>query len=373
MNIRTGFARKLFAALLGLASLATTATAQAALVGYWNFSEGAGTVAADSSGNGFNGTLKSNATATAPTWALGAGASGDANDHAIMFNGGPIYTGSQVDLGNPTLLQLTGSRTQSFWLNGPLPASGRLTVLGKSYDQEGLIHVYSNGSLILYHGDDSNPNNSNNGNNFSTVSSAANSVTANTWTHVLYTRDTVAQTQEFYINGVGQGVQAWTARNPNTVSNAPWRIGTGYGGSYIGMMDDVAFWDEQLTDGEAASVYRIDAQVDSAVRALGYTVKQLDEMWTIYDGGTGSSGSVMGDTWDYITGVDISGRQLGESWLTGSPEQGYHAFLLLDLNGGSGVTSLAIAAVPEPSSLCLMSLLGVWGLVKLKKRCLVRS
>ena len=359
MSFRSNYMQFAFVVSLASAFLSNVSSVQAALVGYWNFDEGVGTTAADTSGNGFNGTLQSNA--TLPSWDLGGGASGDATDHALQFQGGTAHVGSQVNLGNPALLQLTGSRTTAFWLNGPLPAS-RLSVLGKNYSHEGTMHIYAAGNMLLYHGDEPNPAIEGSGAH-STVSSGTSGdvVTANTWAHVIYTRDTVAQTQEYYINGVSQGVQSWTARNPNTASDAPWRIGTGYAGTYDGKMDDVAFWNEQLTAGEAASLYQIEAQVDSALRAMGNNVVELDQLWAIYDGGPSNSGIINGREWSYISDINTSGRALGESWTEGDELHGYDTYLLLDLGTGSGVLS-SLPGVPEPSSFWLCSMLGLLGL-----------
>jgi hypothetical protein len=60
------------------------------LVGYWNFDEGSGTIAADSSGNGNNGTL-----VNGPTWTTGKIGSG-----ALSFDGADDYinTGSNSSL-----------------------------------------------------------------------------------------------------------------------------------------------------------------------------------------------------------------------------------------------------------------------------------
>ena len=71
------------------------------LAGY-GFGEGAGTTTADTSGNGFTGTLVGS-----PGWVTGRTGTG------LSFNGSTTY----VDLGNPSGLQFTGSMTVSAWVH----------------------------------------------------------------------------------------------------------------------------------------------------------------------------------------------------------------------------------------------------------------
>lgn len=56
-------------------SVATLAQPMQGMIGYWNFDEGSGTVAHDTSGNGYNGTV------TGATWTTGK------INSALSFNG----------------------------------------------------------------------------------------------------------------------------------------------------------------------------------------------------------------------------------------------------------------------------------------------
>ena len=73
-----------------------------ASVAAYAFNEGSGTSAADASGSGLTGTLTNGA-----AWATGR------NAGAVQLDGVNDF----VELGNPTLLQLTGSMTVSAWVN----------------------------------------------------------------------------------------------------------------------------------------------------------------------------------------------------------------------------------------------------------------
>jgi hypothetical protein len=74
------------------------------LVGWWRFDEGSGTIAGDSSGNGYNGTIYNCA------WV--AGKYGD----ALKFNGDGNGNYGSVDIGN-VLNMGTSSFSISFWVN----------------------------------------------------------------------------------------------------------------------------------------------------------------------------------------------------------------------------------------------------------------
>ena len=92
----------LLLALVTLVPSATPAQSAAGLVAGYAFNEGSGTTAADASGSGLTGTLTNGA-----TWGAGR------NAGAVLLDGVNDF----VELGNPALLQLTGSMTVSAWVN----------------------------------------------------------------------------------------------------------------------------------------------------------------------------------------------------------------------------------------------------------------
>ena len=101
--------KKMFAAVLALAVL-TAITAQAALIGYWNFNEGSGTTAADFSSNANHGTLMG--TTAPPAWV--AGHTGNPGDYALHINAGSGYP--RVEVPHHSSLELTGPFTLAVWL-----------------------------------------------------------------------------------------------------------------------------------------------------------------------------------------------------------------------------------------------------------------
>jgi len=63
--------KKLFCLVFSILLLGLTGSVYADLVGHWMLDEGSGTTAADSSGNGNDGTLLNNPDLEDPTWIVG--------------------------------------------------------------------------------------------------------------------------------------------------------------------------------------------------------------------------------------------------------------------------------------------------------------
>ena len=89
-------------------TVTTTDAGAGSLVGHWNFDEGSGQTAADSSGNGNNGTLGTagGADTNDPAWECVAGS------YALNFDG----SNDIVDVGSPAVLDDLGPMTLSVWI-----------------------------------------------------------------------------------------------------------------------------------------------------------------------------------------------------------------------------------------------------------------
>jgi chitodextrinase len=206
--------------------------AAANLIAGYGFSEGTGTVTADSSGNGLNGTLVS-----APAWVAGNTGTG------LSFNGSNTY----VDLGNPISLQLTGSMTLSAWVyeNGNVGDDGQ--IIAKSDGGPGWqLKSTPDTGVRTYAIAVTNP---------SGVLTQRYSQTVralNTWYHVAGVYDAVAQRLDIYVNGVlDNGVLSGTI--PSSQGNSPVNanIGRRTGGFNIkGTVDDVRVYGRALTAAE---------------------------------------------------------------------------------------------------------------------------
>ena len=111
MSLR-GFLGPLVIVTLGLSACPVPASAQTGLVAAYGFNEGAGTIAADASGNNLTGTV-----------------SGAAWSSAGKFGGALTFDGatSWVTVNNSTLLQLTTGMTVEAWVQTSTPTDWSLT------------------------------------------------------------------------------------------------------------------------------------------------------------------------------------------------------------------------------------------------------
>ncbi len=213
-------------ALSGSAS-ATTNSATPNLVAYYNFNEGAGTIANDSSGNGNNGVI------TSATWT----SSGEQGS-ALVFNG----SNSWVEVPDSITLDLTTGMTLEAWVN-LTPSSSVddwVGVIVKEQDQEvcyGLFStsdgdwpagdVFIGGEQLLY---------------------GPSQLPMSTWTHLATTYD--GTVQNLYVNGV------LVASNPQTgpIVTAPQPLHIGgdsvWGDYFTGMIDEVRIYNRALSQSE---------------------------------------------------------------------------------------------------------------------------
>ena len=225
--------------LSGYSSVASATTLSAGevqgRVGAYAFDEGAGTTAADSSGNNNTGTLNG------ATWTT-AGKIGN----ALFFNGTSAY----VDLGNAVTLQLTGSMTLSAWINSAaFPGNDAVIVSKKASGELG----YQLDTTV-----DTGPR---------TIrikfTDATGSVTSrygatvlqlNQWYHVAGVYDAQAQTLNAYLNGVlDNGTLLGTVTS--TQLNSPLNVNIGRrpgasGYEFNGTIDEVRIYNRALSQAE---------------------------------------------------------------------------------------------------------------------------
>ena len=112
-----------------------------------------------------------------------------------------------------------------------------------------------------------------------------------------------------------------------------------------GLVDEVAFWDETLTDGKVAAIFNL---ADEA--ALNYDASQADLLFQVFDGSLADV-DIGGLTWVQDTGL---GGMAGDVVDLGVGD------FFLNLDGTAGVSTLS-AAIPEPSTFVLAAL-GLLGL-----------
>jgi hypothetical protein len=160
------------------------------LIGWWKLGDGAGTVAADSSGHGDDGVLSAGV-----TWVAGRDGSG-----AISIAGGVDH---DVDLGNVPQIEPTGSMTLAAWVNaGTLTTTFNDDVIISRDDFAGgyVGWVLKIGTLDC-------------GTLAAAIQIASDATTSpercsttmpttNTWYHVAGVYDATAATLDLYVDGV---------------------------------------------------------------------------------------------------------------------------------------------------------------------------
>ena len=200
----------------------------------YGFDEGSGTTVTDASGNGITGNI------IGATWTTEG-----RNGNALSFNGSSSY----VDLGNPALLQITGSMTWSAWVKAAANPADDGQIVAKADDASG---------WQLKTSPDTGPH------TFGVrVAGATNTFaqrysttvrSLNVWYHVAGVYNASAQTLDIYVNGVlnnGTLRGIIPASQINSAVNV--NIGRRSGGSgyyFNGVIDDVRIYNRALSQAE---------------------------------------------------------------------------------------------------------------------------
>ena len=197
------------------------------LVALWKFDETSGTAVADSSGNGFNGTMQGGMTADAASSPGIVGTS-------FHFNGGTIQVPSFV-------IPATDKGTIAFWIN-PDDISTRHRILGAKDDWETQIITSTRLANEFYTG----------GGGMET----SNVSPVGTWTHVAMTYDKTSGRSETYIDGVlDQQSGSQISSDPSGTVTLTLGSRTGKTEVFDGYLDDVRIYDRVLDATEIADLY----------------------------------------------------------------------------------------------------------------------
>jgi hypothetical protein len=158
---------------------------------FFKFNESSGTVAADSSGNGFNGTV------TSAVW-TNPGRFGN----ALSFDGASDY----VSVANKPALQITGSQTVMAWVKLNADLTTNAYVFRKAMSGEGGMLINASEIPYYYYGKGTDgvtgDNSGTNRQTFAMSSTAA--LTVGEWAHIAIVRDLDSATKKlyWYKNGV---------------------------------------------------------------------------------------------------------------------------------------------------------------------------
>ncbi|MCF6148045.1 MAG: S8 family serine peptidase [Candidatus Kuenenia sp.] len=193
------------------------------LLGYYNFEEGAGTIAGDSSGNGNDGTINGVAIWTSGVNEIGGG---------LQFDGVDDY----VDIGD---IDLTDAFSIAAWIK--ISSMGKLMIVGKTF-QTYQFFVSPEGNLMFQR-------------NSATPINYPAALVPDTWYHVAITFDTT-NGMSLYLNGnmvSTNGDVSITNEN-----NAATKIGaTGFTPMHFfsGVIDEVRIYNRALSSQEMQNLY----------------------------------------------------------------------------------------------------------------------
>jgi fibronectin type 3 domain-containing protein len=273
-----------------------TATPVSGLLGAYAFNEGSGSTTADSSSNNITGTIFGAA------WNTG-GKYGD----ALSFNGSSSY----VDLGDPTLLQMTGSMTLEAWIYQTASTLADQEIIAKSSSSspnlgwqlkttqdtgvltiaiaispDGATHVHRYGKTILR---------------------------LNTWYHVAGVYNAAAQTLDVYLNGVlDDGILSGTVPAAQVDASLNANIGRKSTTYYFnGIIDEARIYDRALAQPEVQNDMNTPLGPSNLLPGLNLNITSLNFGNQVT--GTQSSPQVITLTNNGATPTSIAGIALSSS------------------------------------------------------------
>lgn len=323
------------------------------LVAAYGFNEGAGSTAADASGNGLTGTLQG------ATW-TSAGRYGG----ALSFNG----TNSLVTIASAAPLALGSAMTIEAWVRPAAALSGWRTIVQKEVDTY-FLHASSSGAMRPAGGGTFNTTTS-----FATAPSA---IAANSWTHLAVTYD--GAMVRLYVNGALVASQAQTGAMPSTTT--PLRIGGNapYGEFFQGLIDDVRIYNRALTAAEiqldlatpvapvappppanvAPTLSAVSDQltlIGTAVGPLAFTVADADTALTSVTVSVASDNATL-----FPAGSAVLGGSGANRTLTATPAAGQSGVATLTLTANDGqatATEKVVVVVHAPPTRNLIAAYG---------------
>ena len=221
--------RKLMLALFIAVIFLWTTPAESAMLGYWNFDEGSGTVANDLTGNGNTGSLQNMDNSNWVSGKFGDALSLDGVNEWVSF------------ATQPSINNLSGAFTVETWVKGNASDMYDYALLfDKSHgftDYTGWVLQFRPGNGVLEFG-------LGQGDHWDSILSP--NILDNNWHFVSGTYD--GTNLRLYIDGVLIGTQA---ASTNATNNRPIEMGrarAGYGPRYFkGSIDESAIFDEALS------------------------------------------------------------------------------------------------------------------------------
>ena len=280
------------------------------LVGYWQFDEDSGTVAADSSGTGNDGTLMSMDPAT--DWVPGNIAG------ALDFDGSNDY----VQIPDNANLSIGDEFTIAAWVWANSEGFQNFDTVavktGTSFNFDYYFGTYNDKLTFLFYY----------GANIEGFDTPTLNLQVTTWYHIAVTFDTAANEVRFYLNGSVVDVQS-TSNNPVATTGDLQISGTGE--RWNGKLDDVRIYNRALDASEIAQLYGLSMGSDCGDSGCDGTFR--DEFNT--QSFSGSDGTLSW-TGDWFEVGESDGATSGDVMVT-DDESNYQLQIQDNNNGGEGV------------------------------------
>jgi autotransporter-associated beta strand protein len=295
-----GLPRLLCGWLAGAVLLLTAAPpARAALIGYWNFDEGAGTTATDTSGRvgPLNGTLSAAAGGVMPAWVPGR------FGNALNFNFTSLSAGGLVTVPFNGDLRLSNAFTISFWWRPDyVPAASTFPGIMRIGSQSA-VPPAANAGWGYFRSQPNVPVHKR-GNHQPAVYSA---MTVGQWHHIALTHNGAGANVAFFNGAMVNFTTNW----PGLTTTANFEFGRMDSFDDAGL-DDTGFFNETISAAKVRSIYTVPNSL-----ILDYNLAKMRSLWAIFDGGPGSSGTVDGSLWSHTTTLPGS-TTLGDAYLSGT-------------------------------------------------------
>lgn len=209
-------------------------------IGYWRLDETSGTIAADASGNGLDGTYIGGPTlGQLPLINTG---------NSVSFDGTDDY----IEVSSASLI-ITGDVSVELWMHPDSLSTLQTWVMfahsatGDPESDNALYSVRTNGAdldTFWEYGDGNNE-----------VVSSANNLSVGTDYSILVTRDNTAKEVKFYVNGSLIATKSYT-NSPTGGSAGTLKIGQWSDGQFAnGLIDEVAIYNAVLSHSRASAHY----------------------------------------------------------------------------------------------------------------------
>lgn len=303
-------------------------------VAHWTFDEGAGAIAADSSGNGHDGSI------TDGNWVAGA------DGGALDFNGST----SRVSIPASSFNTVSNEITVAMWINGDVTQprdDSSFYAVDSSGNRVINVHLPWSNSTVYWDAGFSG--------GYDRINKTANSNEfMGDWNHWVFTKDAGTGVMSIYLNGALWHSGTGKTRTISGITSAV--IGgqiTSY--SYDGAIDDVQLYDVALSENQVASLFSGYSQTQPPAFAADPIIEVNGEVGLPY------SSTLADDASDAESDPLSFSKVSGPSWLTiaangdlsgtpGSADVGLNSFTVqVDAVDGSDTASLEITVDAAPN------------------------